>query len=238
MGTLSTLQDVNIWAYVVPLLIFTIFLLFILIKRQREEQAMTHMVARLMNRHALTKQQIESYENLGRHHQLILLNEALFIMGLLFFAISYIKNDWVVFGIGFVVMMVTLYLLRLILTHPARKPSQHLLNVFEGQDMHGQETALVKHVDALLHKEKILQLKERELGKQLEMLYQMATTIDHKETQQRSVQRSSQNNIDVDVKKVLLVLDDLLEKLPDEEVAKFVESPDYELYKKVMGRMK
>jgi len=36
-----------------------------------------------------------------------------------------------------------------------------------------------------------------------------------------------------DVKKVMLILDDLLEKLPDKEIEKFAASPDFELYKKV-----
>ena len=40
--------------------------------------------------------------------------------------------------------------------------------------------------------------------------------------------------MDEEVRKVLLLADHLLEKLPDEEVKEFLKSPDFALYKKVL----
>ena len=41
-----------------------------------------------------------------------------------------------------------------------------------------------------------------------------------------------------DVKKVLLITDELLGKLPEEVINEFAQSDDFELYKKVMGKYK
>jgi len=41
-----------------------------------------------------------------------------------------------------------------------------------------------------------------------------------------------------DVKKVLLITDELLGKLPEEVINEFAQSDDFELYKKVMDKYK
>jgi hypothetical protein len=42
--------------------------------------------------------------------------------------------------------------------------------------------------------------------------------------------------VDQDVKKVLAIVDELLEKLPADIVEKFSKTKDYELYRKVLDR--
>ncbi|RMF54884.1 hypothetical protein D6745_03930 [Candidatus Woesearchaeota archaeon] len=44
--------------------------------------------------------------------------------------------------------------------------------------------------------------------------------------------------MDEDFRRVLLVVDELLGKLPEEEIARFVETPEFELYKRVLEKAK
>jgi hypothetical protein len=44
--------------------------------------------------------------------------------------------------------------------------------------------------------------------------------------------------LDEDIKKVLLITDNLLEKLPEEVINEFIKSKDFELYERVINKIK
>jgi hypothetical protein len=240
MGLVSSIDDVSFWWYVAPLTVLVVVLLTFLIKRQKREQALASMVRRLKQRHEATKEDAAAVEELGGHHQLLLVNEALFAVGLTLLLISYLKQSWVVFSIGLVVMLITLYVLQIVLSHPGREPSHHLLALFEKTGIREEEAEIVRDVNALIHKEKLLEMKENEVKRQLEALYHMATTLDAKDDLLRRQEKKIMKPVVVesDVKKVLNIMDDVLEKLPEREIDRFVSSPQYKVYKKVMERMK
>jgi DNA repair exonuclease SbcCD ATPase subunit len=87
---------------------------------------------------------------------------------------------------------------------------------------------LMKLKDKLKEKENELHAREKELG-------ELKGTVQEKDKEiEKLTSASSENSIDEDTRKLLKVLDDLLEKLPEEIVDKFAKSDDYLLYEKIL----
>jgi len=235
MGVFDSSTAISIWWYIGPVLILTIILFVMLIKRYSREQTLTVMVRKLVKQHEESKDDVEALQKLGGHHQILLLNEVLFMVALLLLIISYLKQNTIALVVGSVIMLMTLYVLQIVMKK-GLPPSHHILSLFEKKGMLEEETEIVKHVQALLHKEKILDKKEQDIKKQLEALYHMATTLDGKDKHLR--QQDKTKGTDPDVKKVVKMLDDALDKLPEEEIDKFVRSQHYGLYKRVMEKLK
>jgi hypothetical protein len=55
---------------------------------------------------------------------------------------------------------------------------------------------------------------------------------------EREIQDNEKTFLDEDIKKVLLITDSLLEKLPEEVINEFIKSKDFELYERVINKIK
>lgn len=114
---------------------------------------------------------------------------------------------------------------------------------------------IVLRLHDLVDAEKQVKSEERKLSKKIEELYHKTQPIleksdigkekkakeaeKDKDSEESSTRpQSTDKSIDEDSKKVLLMTDELLEKLPDDVVDKFVNSPEFETYKKVLEKVK
>lgn len=80
-----------------------------------------------------------------------------------------------------------------------------------------------------LNREEVLIKREKELIEREDELRRQQYNLKKKELQQFP-------EIDEDVKKVLKILDALLEHLPEKVARDFIESPDFKLYEKVLDK--
>ena len=88
-------------------------------------------------------------------------------------------------------------------------------------------------------REKQLKERENELNNRRKELEELKTLIMEKDKEIEKLKASvSESAIEEDTRKILQILDDLLEKLPEEIVDKFAKSNDYLLYEKVLDTYK
>jgi flagellar biosynthesis/type III secretory pathway M-ring protein FliF/YscJ len=85
---------------------------------------------------------------------------------------------------------------------------------------------IAEKIDSILDHERHLEDEQKVLTNKLKEMFES-----------KENQRSS-GIIDEDVKKVLKMVDDLLEKLPDDIIEQFTKSEDFKLYKKVIEKAK
>jgi len=117
----------------------------------------------------------------------------------------------------------------------------------------GEQEQLLHQAQELTDYEKRLREKEELLHQQIERLYQQAQQLAKKQHQLAKRERKQPANasnevvvqvipetdgLSADARRVLLLTDELLEKLPDDAIQKFVSSPDFELYRKVLKQAK
>lgn len=109
----------------------------------------------------------------------------------------------------------------------------------------GEEDKIVKEVDKLLEEEKELKKEEKEVGKEIEVLVQKTLGL-FRLSKERKVVKEKGKELQKaleqpfkdykDVRKVLGIIDELLSKLPDEEIEKFAKSEAAKIYEKVMKK--
>lgn len=117
----------------------------------------------------------------------------------------------------------------------------------------GEQGQLLHQAQELADYEKRLREKEEALHTQIERLYQQAQQLAKKQHQLAKRERKQPANtskevvvqvipestgLSADARRILLLTDELLEKLPGDVVQKFVSSPDFELYRKVLKQAK
>jgi septal ring factor EnvC (AmiA/AmiB activator) len=87
--------------------------------------------------------------------------------------------------------------------------------------------------------EESLKGKEEDLKSREKELEEMKNTISHKDEEIKQLKGEiTEPAMDEDTRKILKILDDLLENLPEEIVDKFAKSNDYLLYEKVLDAYK
>ena len=129
-------------------------------------------------------------------------------------------------------------------------------NEIESGTSEAEINNIVKKLHDLVDAEKKVKKEERKLSRKIEELYIKTRPIleesdvgkeskgKDSKIQNRSQDTSegkvehSKKELDDDHKRVLLMTDELLEKLPDEVIDKFVNSEDFETYKKVLEKVK
>lgn len=149
----------------------------------------------------------------------MILYEAFFLIGVVGAFLGYVKSMWPVLTTGLVLMLLSLPILEFMLKW---EPKQ-------------KEEVLIAKADQLIEREKNFKKKEGQLSKEVEELYNKALTLESKEKELKQKERNGV--LDADVKRVLMITDELLAKLPDTEIDKFVASKDFQTYKKVMERV-
>jgi len=121
------------------------------------------------------------------------------------------------------------------------------LNLFESESAWriNNRIAIVKEVDELLKKEKKLKEEEKKIKKEIEVLVDKTLELFELDKQQTKVKKKGKELKKAleqpfkdynDVKKVLTIMDELLAKLPENEVEKFAKSEASKLYEKVMKK--
>jgi hypothetical protein len=103
---------------------------------------------------------------------------------------------------------------------------------------------IANRLHEIIEEEKALKNEERKVTKVIKELYRKASKIDDSAVQDKKVEeaknvpKGKSELLDDDVKKVLLTTDTLLEKLPHAVIDEFVNSPEFETYKKVIEKAK
>jgi len=97
---------------------------------------------------------------------------------------------------------------------------------------------IVEQLSDIVEKEKLLKEKERTFTREIEKLYSSAMEIGGIKGSRRPGRVIEKKAMSEDVKKVLTITDELLEKLPDDVIDRFVKSDNFKLYKKVIGEAK
>lgn len=107
------------------------------------------------------------------------------------------------------------------------------------------ESELAKRAKELILKEKELKQKEKEIRKEIDQIYKDSIVVDnlreimdkkhstYKEYESKVKGHSKEFKT---IKKVLAITDNLLEKLPEEEIEKFIKSKHFNDYKKVIQK--
>ncbi len=152
----------------------------------------------------------------------IVLYEAFFVIGVTVSIIGYLSSNWYIIIIGILTMLLSLPLLETVL----RKRLEE-----------DPEMAIVNKADELIKREKRVAKKEHSIRKQIDELYNKAIRLMAMEKEVKELRKRSALP-EEDVKRVLRITDELLEKLPDEEIERFLKSADFRLYQKVMKRVK
>lgn len=177
----------------------------------------------------------------------MILDFLLFIIGLLVIGYGLKLTEWLYLGGGVAVTLISLTLfISELLSNPEAEQMKRELK---------DEEKLLRKIDTLIDKERELKLKERELQIKLELYYHDALELDKKEQRiqhQMRVLEEKKNGTkkswsffkkktpepDDELKKVLLVMDTLLEKLPEQDIHNFSQSEEFKTYKKVMEKIK
>jgi epidermal growth factor receptor substrate 15 len=94
----------------------------------------------------------------------------------------------------------------------------------------GQEDA------AIMEKDTKLKEFEKEIEKLKERNQELDNIINDKDSEIKNLKVKIDEKIDVDTQKILKILDELLEKLPEEVVDNFARSDDFSLYEKVLEK--
>jgi sensor c-di-GMP phosphodiesterase-like protein len=113
------------------------------------------------------------------------------------------------------------------------------------------EKEIMEEVTNLREYEKRLKKKEKALHLQIERMYKHAQSVAKKHHRLSKKERELSNedkhskkiiipkeNLNEDVRKVLKITDELLEKLPEKEIKRFVNSDEFKIYRKVMKEVK
>lgn len=200
------------------LLLITIL---IIVNRKSKKEKDKEMIKGILKSVLANKQTIEKRQEKEKKERGVIIEliacELLFVFGAAFSVIGYLASKYVVLIAGLASMIVSLPFLELILKTKAEKP----------------EEKIVEKVERLLKKENFLKKKEGQLKKEIDLIYDQALKLMNIETTMISTR-----HVEGDVKKVLKITDELLEKLPEEEIERFVKSKDFKLYKNVMKKMK
>ncbi|MBS3113263.1 hypothetical protein J4418_04225 [Candidatus Woesearchaeota archaeon] len=107
------------------------------------------------------------------------------------------------------------------------------------------EEELAQKAKEILLKEKTLQIKEKELKKEVDKLYKDSIVVDnlreimdkkHSSFKEYESKIKNHSKEFKHIKKILKITDDLLEKLPEEEVEKFVKSKHFKDYKRAIEK--
>ena len=154
--------------------------------------------------------------------QNVVLYEAFFIVGVIISITGYLTKNWFLIIVGVVAMIISLPLLEIVLKKRLEEDP---------------EEVILRKADELIKKEKRLAKKEAVIRKQIDELYDKAIRLMAVEKEVKALRKKA-DLPEEDVKRVLRVADELLEKLPDEEVEKFLKSDDFRLYQKVIKRVK
>lgn len=161
-----------------------------------------------------------------------------------------LQKNYILWIIGAVIVVFSVYMW--VLKKKGIKKSIFSLKKPETDE--DKEKDIVKKVNKLLKKEKELKQKEKILASKIEGVYKSALELKGKEIEIKGrekeiikkekelpksrIIKEKSSSMDEDIKKVLKITDNLLEKLPDEEIDKFAKSNDFKLYRKVMEKIK
>ena len=193
----------------------------------------------------------------------MIIDELLFIAGILIFIFGYQQFVWSYILSGLVIMAIAVLLLFM------GKGEDPIDRIHKAED--SEEIALLKQIDQVLKKEKELKVKEKQFALHIEHLYLHATQLAQKEemlnkqalalaalqkkgpqTKPEAVVEKSkekapkkkwwsfskkEQSMEEEVRRLLKIMDSLLEKLPEHEVEKFSQSEDFQLYKKVIEKL-
>ena len=89
-----------------------------------------------------------------------------------------------------------------------------------------------------LRNEKIKSKKNKKSNKKINDYEKTKKQKDHKNKNDGEIIEEEKTFFDEDIKKVLLITDNLLEKLPEEIINEFIKSKDFELYERVINKIK
>ncbi|MEE8565099.1 MAG: hypothetical protein V3S79_01800 [Candidatus Thermoplasmatota archaeon] len=89
-----------------------------------------------------------------------------------------------------------------------------------------------------LRNEKINSKKNKKSNKKINDYEKTKKQKDHKNKNDGEIIEEEKTFFDEDIKKVLLITDNLLEKLPEEIINEFIKSKDFELYERVINKIK
>lgn len=195
---------------------------FFLIKRKRKREMAERMVQELLS--IKKKADLEEGNNKKRPRLVkdVVLYESFFIIGIVISIIGYLSSNWALIAVGVIAMLLSLPLLELVLK---RKITED------------PEEAILRKAEELIKKEKRIAKKEHEIRKEIDRLYDKAIRLMAIEKEVK-ILREKNRVPEEDIKRVLKISDELLEKLPDEEIERFLRSKDFQLYQKVMKRVK
>lgn len=89
-----------------------------------------------------------------------------------------------------------------------------------------------------LQNEKIKSKKNKKSNNKINDYEKTKKQKDHKNKNDGEIIEEEKTFFDEDIKKVLLITDNLLEKLPEEVINEFIKSKDFELYERVINKIK
>lgn len=186
-----------------------------------------------------------------------IINYLFFSVGVGMLVMGILQRNYILLIIGAVIIVFSLYVLVL----KKKGIKKDIFSLKKPGTDEEKEEDIIKQVDKLLKKEKELKEKEKILANNIEGIYKKALELKGKEMELKGKEKEiikkekelpkrekeltkskiikeKGSSIDEDTRKVLKITDNLLEKLPDDEIDKFAKSKDFELYKKVMEKIK
>ena len=202
----------NIALYIVLGLLFVIIVVFIYFLIQNRAQKLAKKIL---------EEEIESegYKFEEKKKPIIekkLLDEITFFVGVTIAIIGFIIRNYIILVIGITVSAFSVYLLHIMLISEKQRFPFH--KKFEMDS----KTERMTKIEPMPKKE-IMEEDKQLLKKKLS-----TTKISVIKEKKQSKEHSNE------IKKFLNIIDNLLEKLPEDEISAFSNSKDFELYKKVM----
>lgn len=218
IGTYSLLSSYFLIGIISLLLLVIIF---VAVHRKSKREKNKEMIKGILQSVLTQKQTIEKRQEKDKKEKgaaiELIACELLFVFGAAFSIIGYLASKNVVLIAGLAAMVVSLPFFEIVLKIREKKP----------------EDKIAEKVERLLKKEIFLKKKEGQLKREIDLIYDQALKLMNIEKTMVSAR-----HVEGDVKKVLRITDELLEKLPEEEIEKFVKSKDFKLYKNVMKHMR
>ena len=229
----------GIWLYLtISLVIILVILSLVLVIRRRGDITAKKKVLDAFKEKGYIVEE-EKEDKSAQEKKII--DELIFFTGTVLLVSGFLKENYYVLFTGLALMFFSLFLLHSLLK---KQPK-------DKKDLK-KEKRIVGKIDSILKKEAALKMREQALKREIEELYKKARELKGKELQlnkkEDQIKKKEialekptiivEKGLDEDVKKVLKITDDLLERLPDEEIDKFSKTKEFELYKKVIRELK
>ena len=193
-----------------------------------------------------------------KKYRTVLIDDAIFAIGVIIICVSYVNGSYFGMAIGALVMFFSLYMFRGILHGEGFKVDLDAIKGFipkkdsSDKDIkeEKEELDVVKSINNILLKEKELKRKETELRKNIEDLFYRAKQLDRREEKivkkeeeikKKVVKVGKKSAPDENVenlKKTLIIADNLLGKLPEKAVNEFMNSKNADVYRDVVKKVR